>query len=155
MAKEAEHDDQYAQAVDHQITPEGICNTDLDFSHLESLFGRALGGTYPILDIKLWHLYISHVRREKQAKAFEENSLDEEVLIARQAIMKAFELALQAVGYYDVDSICIWNDFLEFVKGVPVSLLLIFLLFFFYYFMSLGTDNLRTTATNGTNQKDL
>lgn len=109
--------------IDQADTESIIIDDSSSFSHLESLFSRALGGTHPILDVKLWHLYVNHVRKKNQSKAWEENSLDEEVLLARQSIMKAFELALQSVGYYDVGSIIIWNDFLEFVKGIPVNIL--------------------------------
>lgn len=86
------------------------------YAKLEALFARCLK---TVCDVRLWRVYTAYVRQSKSAKATEER-MDDEVLTARAAIMKAFEVAVSTVGM-DVDALPLWEDYLAFVRTIPVG----------------------------------
>jgi len=55
----------------------------------------------------------------KQSRIHSELSV-EELANARQTVIKAYELALNHVGF-DVSSSLIWQEYVDFVKAQPVN----------------------------------
>jgi len=90
-----------------------------EYEQLEKLFAEAL---LPHGNIPMWLLYLSHVQQSNQPALDQKESEAvrmEKLLLSRQIIIKAFELAVSTVGF-DYGSLSIWQRYLAFIRSWPV-----------------------------------
>lgn len=127
-----------------------------NWPELEAIFGRCLLQTY---SVRFWQLYLRHIRLkayllEQQGNRIAEDGSSEEMTVdvvqqARDMVVKAFELAVNQVGM-DYEALPIWNDYLAFLRSLPVQKMPLYL-----PLRSLGSGTLRAAATDGGHSKGL